>query len=987
MAVVNLQRIMDKVKGDKEMNGKLKGYIIYGRLAEYMLSDVEGIPEKSVGGGVYTIISMRIIKYIDKCGNPNSNILENYNSKDDGEVRVAETGGEALIYVSHEDFNKYAGKDVVVRLNKGTSLDLGYEYIDSPYNRARILTWDKSRKGIWIIKPTEIEDAQKEIGKSRDLDKYIRKYNQLDNIEDSDGEIDKGYIYVTSDNGQASPKVWWRGNGQVVSSTPIHLDVLRRSNDYRPKQTVTSTTKSERDEVLNTWNDNQQIIKEAESRQGKYRSCIIANTIKEDNRETAKMWTDEVITCYLKSCLKLWETGGKDEIFGLLEDMNNLTESKAKKRNIRGARLLLYKSMPLLPDICYARLKSKKHMMAMTWSAYAMFIIGHVAGIDLKRLDSNIRQIHEDKSRLTTEDCLYLMITNPYLLTMLGGGLRYADALKIESTIRCKTSEKNELEKRMLFLLDAYKDYTRDSHYRDMLLSKEEWVRRAKENTSHETMRNEKGSIYLKDVGMLETSKVIWRTPDSILHPRPLSERAYITPLHIPPIREEDYEYTNVLEELKNHGLICMKGRCYIPVYEAIMESDIIDRINRHKDRMRVIISMDNEKIQEYIARYEIKNPLIIADNLKGKNRITKLGYKEPSYFHSIKRKVKKNKELDHLVYIIGETSEYSIWELAYLLDNINESGYVIFCMDDRCHPAINGVSITGILKKLIKPVYIQSDDNKYKTNMIVYNQESLSESKATENIIYELREGLNSECTIRRLKTDDAMIERCVKLWRQHNNNPLIITTSKGMSEVINEEISMSLFQDKTTLIIAEDGTSYHINETMRYLGKSQPFRSRLKVERSDNQAGYIFTDTGKRGLMHGERMKLIGLLSLKKVYPEEHFEAPYARQDKCMVMQLDDGTFMLFNLLLKKGIYGKFQDKWEKGYTQDIHEITQKKEDTVILAVGYNSKFCRQDIYTVFAKASKEIILIGDVGAKKSSLGYAQEMIYPSQRRTFLK
>lgn len=959
MAVADLRQALDLAEQVWEVGGRVKGYKVYGKLSGFTLTDVSGILEKIRGSGVFALFYPKVFEHVEG---------QEWHKGMVDEVMSA--SGSVLVYIQSED---YLGKDVCISLTKKTSLCRLNHSNDS----GCIVSWNK-RKGsdTWEIIPTEVKVIDKKNAK-------IREYMTVGK---------KGVItYTKSHDVDDFKKVEWLGNSKIVSSAPIRLPVKRRiytSNEIRPwKKANTIQPNPDISQIMNNIRKLEIEQKKATRKQGKFIKELVATC--RSNREDMKKVSVRIINGFVKSCLSNWETFGKESLTKLLELLDDVTESVAKKKTIHEFLYVLHQYMPYFPDKCQGMFLKKQ--IAPNQSALAVLIISHIAGVKMSRMFECIKRVSMNKLLFKTEDCLYLVLNDPYTLALLGAGIKYEDCVRIQSTIKSKSYTKTTKE--VLYALDCYRKYTKESNYRDMLIGEDEWLAKEKMIRSKEVYQEKTATLYLNDLSddySLAIPEAL--TPEECIRKPNIEDFSPITTANIPHIRYYEPNFHHILTGLVDMGIVWEMENYFIPTYESKMELDFAKKIIENRSRMSLVYSSDFSKLEGYIQKVADDKTVYIGD-IYIKN--TKMSYRyrppyvEPVYLCGVERNENYlEKSEEPVKYIVGDVDDYSLWEMSTLMKSVGDTDEVIFLADTSKKPPTKGVSVLPLLEMLLHREELHPTESEYLSNKLTYNKETLLDYDIyADNNIYNLCKGTDFSVVV--AKEDIEIHDKVLSLIDKKDwDNFRLVSIGEEARKKYNKIISGKVNAGETPIFYLK-GNPYFRGDKIIYTGRTNTEKPRYTVNKINGEN--IFEEVETKGLSKRHELRLIDMVSILDVNYEDKPKMLYAKNEVLLLCGLHDSILDKDVYLFFRGRFdpstkelrGEIENQIEIGYVQDIHYMARHRVDEITVIVEKLSKLCRQDISSALSRARIKVGLLGDVGRQKCALGNALELVYPKQRR----
>lgn len=948
MAIANIRRALTYAEQD---TGKIKGYKVYGRLSNYTLTGMQ-IEEKVQGGGIFALFFPKVFEHIDN--------QEYHKGMSDN---VMETTGSLLIYIASE---KDLGKDVCISLTKKTSLQRLYR---NDNTSGCILSWNrKPHSDKWEIIPTKVVEIKgnKTAG---NLSEYIYYDRQSKKVQ-----------YTKSQGISSADGIEWKQKGtKIVSSSPIRMPVERRTVEKRKWIDTTSdhpnatTDISHNLWVLSTYHKN------ATHRQGKFIKQIVAKC--RSNKTISTQWTTEIIKSYLQGCFANWSSIGQTNLFQFLDDLDDLTTSETKKRNIRNCKYYLTKYMPELPDECMNMFF--KNPITPNLATLATLTIAHVALIPLQRMYDCIKRISGYKGILSTEDGLYMALTDPFAMTLFGAGLRYEDCVKLQATIKATGSDCKDT-KEMLYALSGYRTYTKDSNYRDMLITEEEWIRHEEITREDKIYVNKDGNIYFRNVNDTISGSnesyipVIFAKEPVKNHFKP------ITIDNIPHMTYFKPVMWHIINKLTANGLVWKLNDKYIPTYESEMELGIAKRLWETRDRVQLVLSADREKAVGYVKKIATEDTTYIGENHIESSQLHyqhRPAYIEPIYLCRLRKAKKEDSAEEIKQHIIGDVSDYSLWELVSLMEKIPYRDTIIFTADTGCKPPAKGISIINFLKKVIPTKEITITEEEYKTSSLKYNLQLLSKN---EEIVYQLQKG--NDFAIRRLDKEGITKELSKVNW----DTTRVLAVGEEYIKDLNEQIAQERNVNEQPMFYIHDEPFYQ-NDKIIYMGRDNEKQKRYELTKDEN-GKMLFKETYTTGIARKHSLELIGAMPTINIHYENKPKMRYARSETTIILGMHDSiqnkdVYILLDAKKDPNtnqLKGKMASCLKHGFVEDIHHMSCKRSGSVVIILNEKDRVCREDLYSAISLAKDSVRLIGDVNIQKSAMGISMETIYPKQRRT---
>ncbi len=952
-----------------KMNDRIKGYTVYGTLAEYQLTDLDGyenITEKVAGKGFFTLFHTKVFEYKS---DSEPNILKKYDPENEDDLFVTE--GSVLVYI--DDVNML-GKDVSMSVVGKTS----YQEIRSRKSKnPAILSWERhaGTENKWEIVPTKCKLIKQE-GSSRYNPYFIKragndKYNTLSQ-----------YIFTRCSELDNVNTPTWTGNIKIVSSKPQRLKPKKAKTSLRLWEDLSNTFKP-------TGIDNhaylriQHLQKQALKKQGmflqeKIRFCT-------EHQEEGQKWCNQIIDSYLDQCLNTWDENGKNELRELFDEIEDLTEKENKKEAVRRLRMFMQKYMPVLVEEVKEEITRSLTTFLPNKEVFAILIVAHLAKVSLNKVYQCIKRIRQAKRGLTTLDCLILLCTDPYFLILLGGSLKYNDCLQIESTL--STGEEPDT-KGIVYALKCYREYTKDSKYRDMLISESEWVWKNKlSEQKNQDRRNTQGLLYFKKVNNL-TAHITPEKPRILLKKKDITDYNPITVAQIPHRSYFDDPFCLLISQCVNKGMVWIYDGYYIPTYESFMELAIIGKIKN--------INCDLLGYSSYESYIDILDKITVDQNTSvfisdsnvtlNNNNIVyryKEAYKEPTFF--VESEKKKDTENNPIQYIIGELENYTVWELYTLLQKIKKEDKVIFLADPFRRPPNKGVAVLPIIKCL-KGIKMQNvSEEEYYHNTKEYNRHLLRMPLTDE--LFMLKSG--DAFKIRRITEQlDGVLEDLIG-----QKDTKIITTSKDLAKKSVQFYDLKLKKQNADEFFKINEDIYYYNEVLQYDGKSEPERPLYTLKKREEDGRIVFEKVSQCGLYKKQKLILQGIFQTKNIVQEKNkyfTKYNYTIVASTYNKELKTNVLVLFDVKMNpktKQVKGVNFEYLKKCIAEDINHMSSDYAKRVYLLVDDQAKCCREDIYTAISLAQEEVIICGDVGIQKSALTRAIQTEYPKQVRTLLE
>lgn len=958
MAVADLRKALDMAEQNWEAGGRVKGYRVYGTLSSFTLTDVKGILEQVRGSGVFAVFSMKIIEHLDGQGW--------HEGMKEG---VMATSGSVLVYIPSE---KFLGKNVTINLTKKTSLCR----LNHSNDTGCIVSWNK-RKGsdTWEIIPTEVKviDA---------MQNNLRSYM----YRDSEGIVQ----FTQSPEVSEYLTVEWHGDAKIVSSAPIRLPVHRRiytANEIRPWRPHPLSNKAvDTNYITNSIRRMELEQKKATQKQGSFIKEVVA--ICRSNRESMKEVGHQIIEGYISSCFSNWTTFGKDSLTSLLESLDDVTESTSKKKTIHDFLFVLHKYMPYFPDKCKGMFFTKQ--IAPNQTALAVLIIAHIAGVPVSIMYECIKRVVKNNLLFKTEDCLYLALNDPYTLALLGASIRYKDCVRMQGTIQSKDTKKTA--KTILYALYCYRQYTKESHYRDMLIGEDEWLAEEGMLRDDTKIQEKMALVYLSNLkedyalGMEESV-----APIECIQAPNIEDFHPITSAKIPHMDYYKPSFHHIMKRLVSTGIVWEVDGYYIPTYESKMELDFAKKILENKDKMHLVYSSDFSKLEDYIKKVATTDTVYIGD-VYIKNLLMQYTYRppyiEPVYLCGVEKNENYLVDSEKPVkYIIGDVDDYSLWEMSTLMKSIGDKDEVIFLADTSKKPPVKGVSVLPLLEMILPTEELYSTKEEYLEDKLTYNRETLLDYQLYEdNNIYNLCKGANFY--IRGTKGMEELTDKIVTLADKKDwDNFQMVCVGKDAKDKYNKIISGKINAGRTPLFCL-NGFPFYQGDKIIYTGRTDLEKKRYSL---DMNGQVLFKEVETKGISKRHTLTLIDMYSVIDFNYENKPKMLYAKNEVIVLCGLHDSLLDQDVFLFFRGRFdpktnelrGEIVKQIDIGYVQDIHYMARHRVDEIAIIIDQESRLCRQDISNVLSRARKTVGLLGDVGKQKCALGNALEIVYPTQRR----
>lgn len=957
MRIANLKEALDCADQDYKDTRKIKGYALYGILSTFTLSHVQ-IAEKVRGGGVFALFYPKVIEHIKD--------QPYYEGLPDN---MMPTGGSMLIYVEDE---RYLGKNVEVRLTKKTSLQ---RFVRGDNDSTCILSWERRpHSDIWEIIPTKVKLIGETCGS---LSGYIEK-----------GYLNgKQQMLFTKIEG-CDNEVFWQNQGEeLVSSAPMRLPITKRRIQYTQPYKDNSYSFEPESELLNAYRHDLAILETHKTRatqiQGKAISEILAKCRK--RRKQTETLTISIIRGFLGYCLEHWEQDGKGVLTDFMYQLIDVTTVDQYDYNLHAIIKVLDEYMPFMAEDC-ERLFFKRKITANKESL-AVYMIAYVAGIPFQRVSDCLHRILDNDGPLRPIDCLYLILSDPFSLQMFGAGFRYEDCIALRATLKL-TKSNCEQSKEMLYTLNVYKEYTKRSRYRDTLITEEEWVKAEESKRVSEICAKQNAERYFHTVSHLTAGEGELFVPKRLTAPKNIQDYSPITVANIPRMDYYKPIMSEILQDLVAKGLIIQLNHTFIPTYEARMELGIAKRLLDNTDRYKLIMSDDFGKLIDYVDSVADTDTIYVGDTYIANDKMKychRPPYIEPIYYCKLYRDKPFDETYPPKQYIISDISDYSLWEFATLMDTIRDMDSVIFMSDKGQKPPEKGVTILPFLSKVIKTVQIGVAEEDYLNHEIIYGKSVLSN----------ISETLYFPSMSKEIRTYDdeellGYFESQLKQKdREYWESAQVIATNDELSTRINDTIVQGLNINSRPLFYIE-GKPYYVGTKITYQGRTTTTHPRY--ERTKVQGKVYYKKVGTVGLSRRHTVNVMGIFRPKDLrYEGKPTKMPYTEDEAVVVVGFTDSQLKQDVFLFLRGfydsktkeLYGQVAREIEYGYSQSIYKQARVREDTIILAQAKDDIVCREDLTDVYARAKKNVVLVGDVGVQKSGFGYSMETVYPEQRR----